>query len=58
MIYNMVKELRHGQMDHDTKETMVMEENMVLEHTSGMMDHSIQEIGKRTKYQELVFIHG
>ena len=58
MIFNMERELKHGQMDLDMKVNTPMEESMASEATNGMTVHSMQESGKRTRSQEWVSTHG
>ena len=58
MTCNMGSVLRHGRMDPNIRVIMSLEENTALVATTGTTDPFLQEIGKKIKFMELVFING
>ena len=58
MTCNMGSVLRHGRMDPNIRVIMSLEESTALVATIGTTGLFLQEIGKKIKFMELVFISG
>ena len=46
-IFNLVKELKRGQMVQSTKATMRMARSMVMVYIAGVMEHTLKVIGSK-----------